>query len=61
MGTHPIFESDFDCLTENERRSFGPLGRIYFPEREIRPQKCCLRIFLRISDKNAQKGFCNKA
>jgi len=18
MGTHPIFESDFDCLTENE-------------------------------------------
>jgi len=19
MGTHPIFESDFDCLTENEK------------------------------------------
>jgi len=19
MGTHPIFESDFDCLTETER------------------------------------------
>jgi len=19
MGTHPIFESDFDCLTENAR------------------------------------------
>jgi len=19
MGTHPIFESDFDCLTENEQ------------------------------------------
>merc|ERR1712189_109442 len=23
MGTHPIFESDFDCLTENVE-SFGP-------------------------------------
>jgi len=21
MGTHPIFESDFDCLTENGRWS----------------------------------------
>merc|ERR1712131_329224 len=21
MGTHPIFESDFDCLTEKERKS----------------------------------------
>jgi len=19
MGTHPIFESDFDCLTDNDR------------------------------------------
>jgi len=29
MGTHPIFESDFDCLTEND--PFGredPLGQI---------------------------------
>jgi len=30
MGTHPIFESDFDCLTEidelNEVR-FGLIGR----------------------------------
>merc|ERR1712130_47772 len=23
MGTHPIFESDFDCLTENEIVFFG--------------------------------------
>jgi len=22
MGTHPIFESDFDCLTDNEFRAF---------------------------------------
>jgi len=27
MGTHPIFESDFDCLTENEKIDFvGPTG-----------------------------------
>jgi len=30
MGTHPIFESDFDCLTENGRelqsRRYQPLG-----------------------------------
>jgi len=23
MGTHPIFESDFDCLTENVSLAFG--------------------------------------
>merc|ERR1712187_711131 len=22
MGTHPIFESDFDCLTENQRNRY---------------------------------------
>jgi len=22
MGTHPIFESDFDCLTENTKNGF---------------------------------------
>merc|ERR1712131_149969 len=28
MGTHPIFESDFDCLTEMNRiSSFGTLSR----------------------------------
>jgi len=29
MGTHPIFESDFDCLTEktgNERRKRQNMG-----------------------------------
>merc|ERR1712227_201745 len=25
MGTHPIFESDFDCLTEFEIGEYGPL------------------------------------
>merc|ERR1711935_1214979 len=25
MGTHPIFESDFDCLTEKMARSVPPL------------------------------------
>jgi len=30
MGTHPIFESDFDCLTEkigNEALEFDPVER----------------------------------
>merc|ERR1711953_436928 len=29
MGTHPIFESDFDCLTEwlEDSRRFGPSKR----------------------------------
>merc|ERR1712168_1769295 len=26
MGTHPIFESDFDCLTEKMFRQFGRFG-----------------------------------
>merc|ERR1712142_1124578 len=37
MGTHPIFESDFDCLTESMTRVFfdvslggAPIGRIVF-------------------------------
>jgi len=25
MGTHPIFESDFDCLTERDKRSIDGL------------------------------------
>jgi len=26
MGTHPIFESDFDCLTENVERTETLVG-----------------------------------
>jgi len=26
MGTHPIFESDFDCLTDKRKNITGPLG-----------------------------------
>merc|ERR1711937_664722 len=26
MGTHPIFESDFDCLTENNECWFGSVA-----------------------------------
>merc|ERR1712189_42388 len=35
MGTHPIFESDFDCLTEAENMLFGgirQLGRRQFSQ-----------------------------
>merc|ERR1712224_463146 len=28
MGTHPIFESDFDCLTECQKRKFQQLSLI---------------------------------
>merc|ERR1712113_417578 len=32
MGTHPIFESDFDCLTEMSYSSIGPgLDRLTVP------------------------------
>merc|ERR1712157_669899 len=27
MGTHPIFESDFDCLTEKAKKMLAPVGR----------------------------------
>merc|ERR1711868_116692 len=27
MGTHPIFESDFDCLTEWKKNTFGKITR----------------------------------
>jgi len=40
MGTHPIFESDFDCLTENERRAIvaPPCREIGFKLRKM--QRC---------------------
>jgi len=28
MGTHPIFESDFDCLTENKKKFENRKSRI---------------------------------
>jgi len=28
MGTHPIFESDFDCLTEYELGSVGSENKL---------------------------------
>jgi len=35
MGTHPIFESDFDCLTENGERTQIPFGRFDECNREL--------------------------
>merc|ERR1712149_130700 len=32
MGTHPIFESDFDCLTDKSRTFLAVMGR--------RPARC---------------------
>merc|ERR1711937_949692 len=31
MGTHPIFESDFDCLTENETKKFKKMTKVKRP------------------------------
>merc|ERR1712142_452364 len=42
MGTHPIFESDFDCLTENGfrgRRYFELLRELGFVRRRGRKEK----------------------
>jgi len=35
MGTHPIFESDFDCLTEGESEKTARSNH-YYQKREIR-------------------------
>merc|ERR1712227_806950 len=36
MGTHPIFESDFDCLTDNGRRTMSDKAAKYqVPEFDI--------------------------
>merc|ERR1712046_336638 len=37
MGTHPIFESDFDCLTECLILSFQKVGRKKFLAHQINP------------------------
>merc|ERR1711915_558274 len=33
MGTHPIFESDFDCLTEWPQQALNSSGRSWSPKR----------------------------
>merc|ERR1712168_901434 len=32
MGTHPIFESDFDCLTDHDMKKMGQLEELSFPD-----------------------------
>merc|ERR1712179_647495 len=43
MGTHPIFESDFDCLTENKKmnisESMNKTGRFVTQEQTDQVQK----------------------
>merc|ERR1712110_502349 len=34
MGTHPIFESDFDCLTEMVKRVAAHIRGMKFPKRQ---------------------------
>merc|ERR1712137_954221 len=52
MGTHPIFESDFDCLTD---LSYGP-SNLYHGFRKIRFNRWCC--FLRSSPKT--NGCCQR-
>jgi len=33
MGTHPIFESDFDCLTENSKH--GEIIREFYVQKVL--------------------------
>merc|ERR1712168_1544370 len=47
MGTHPIFESDFDCLTDMlrthiQRRSIGFLRASVWPMLMVPQQECYL-------------------
>merc|ERR1712167_52498 len=41
MGTHPIFESDFDCLTDNNSdmvyQKFIEIGGVVFSEKHQKP------------------------
>jgi len=40
MGTHPIFESDFDCLTESDDSFFSPVCKYQRPSRWLVKWKC---------------------
>merc|ERR1711868_171994 len=47
MGTHPIFESDFDCLTDLKRNKMtekAPKNKNANPMREMQIDKLCLNI-----------------
>merc|ERR1711893_164586 len=47
MGTHPIFESDFDCLTDWKRNKMtekAPKNKNANPMREMQIDKLCLNI-----------------
>merc|ERR1711953_1421411 len=43
MGTHPIFESDFDCLTEMDNRTEDPAENMMLTEEPEKPPTCLQR------------------
>merc|ERR1711935_362714 len=38
MGTHPIFESDFDCLTEKTRSNMDPAALMAMMGQQKKPE-----------------------
>merc|ERR1712064_148883 len=43
MGTHPIFESDFDCLTDKQNRTKWPTQKVF----DVVPVTCSPRTSVR--------------
>merc|ERR1712235_64518 len=43
MGTHPIFESDFDCLTEVKKNVGQSEESVAFKIKTTAPQRYCVR------------------
>merc|ERR1711911_497801 len=52
MGTHPIFESDFDCLTD---KKWTRCGRVYAISKRRSKKKLTIR--MRIVDQHACDHF----
>merc|ERR1712035_132635 len=48
MGTHPIFESDFDCLTDRNRTRCVP-NCVTFPASRSTPVTVCARSVMTVS------------
>merc|ERR1712127_465450 len=55
MGTHPIFESDFDCLTELKKMSVDKVAKRSLLKPRRRAQRIWMRMMSPINKKCAKK------